>query len=74
VILCQIAEVLFNRMVGMAVKVKTKYDRLKKEIDKIMKFSLKDIEDGDLRYTFMNTVMKARELLDGKKPSISRES
>lgn len=73
-ILCQIAEVLFNRMVGMAVKVKTKYDRLKKEIDKIMKFSLKDIEDGDLRYTFMNTVMKARELLDGKKPSISRES
>jgi hypothetical protein len=55
--------------VGINVSAK-KYPRLKKSLERLIKYALRDIEDEDLRYTVMERLLRVRELLsDGTKPS-----
>ena len=52
------------------MEVKTKgYSKLKIGIEKLMKRALRDIEDEELRVSIVGILLKARELLDGKRPS-----
>ena len=46
--------------------VKEKYTRLKKTIDQAMRFTLKDVEDENLRVELIGILLKAREALDGR--------
>ena len=58
----------FLEVVGLEVKTKG-YSKLKIGIEKLMKRALRDIEDEELKVSIVGILLKARELLDGKRPS-----
>jgi len=45
------------------------YKRIKESVEKIMRFSLKDIKDESIRVKFLSALLQAREVLNGDKPS-----
>lgn len=45
--------------------------RIKVGIEKMMKWVLKDIQEGDLRIKLLSLLVQVRELLNGDKPTSS---
>ena len=45
------------------------YKRLKKGIEKVLKYTLKDVEDEGLRIRLLSKLIEVRELLDGARNS-----
>jgi hypothetical protein len=52
------------------IERKEKYARLKKGIERAMRYTLKDVEEEGLKVKLIGVLLQAREMLDGEGPSI----